>query len=175
MMPLGHTLTANAVAVRMKNVPQLAFAVFLTALCMHFFLLDVLPHIEPNLFGVDYLDPRHWTFYWTVVELLVSSLLTLRLFVRLPEHRTALVAGFIGAMGPDVLEALVKIFQIQELAWVSALHSQMHWLNHHLPKIWTVLLGTLTTLIACWIGVRSMPKPVPHRKSEEVPATAVVA
>ena len=144
MMLVSHAIVGTAIGAAAGN----PVAGFVIGVASHF-VLDATPHFDPGSFmppGDETYGPRE--YIWATADVL-ASVVALSLIALHHAHPTAIVAGSIGAMLPDIV--LNTPFwkewsrKIPGLDWVQEnIHKGWHWTVP--PQDW--LAGILTQIIA---------------------------
>jgi len=169
MVPSGHIFPSNVLATRTSRGPLF---IFTAAMLLHFVPLDAVPHIEPGSFAVGCLDMHHWTYWWTATDLAISSLITLGLFILLPDRRALIAAGYAGAILPDILGVgiMCRYPNLPVLKTLYVFHQWVHWWPQH-SNVYRVI-GTIATLAVWIVCYRLMPKLKPDEAIDDVEAVA---
>jgi hypothetical protein len=170
MLPSAHVLSAlactNKVTGRAYSIVWFPILVF----AGHFFPMDAVVHMEPGLFNANYLSPRSWGFWFILVDISWSTLAAWWLWQRRTSQRWLIAGGYMGALGPDLIQAVINKGILPNhpiLQAFSKLHNAAHWWKEYLPPEWIIPLGTATTLFvwaASYHFVFRHPEPKPVHK-----------
>ncbi|HUW24084.1 MAG TPA: hypothetical protein VMW04_00480 [Patescibacteria group bacterium] len=153
MLELAHALTGATLAIKIQN-PWLS----LPFSFLSHFLIDLLPHWNPNLKmtkkkeGLFYLPPK--TVILIVIDCLVGLFLSLFLTFRaLPDFNRALIiaAGTFLAILPDLAEAPYFFFgyKSQFVKHLIFFQKKLQWKASFLPGILFQIL--YVTLLLAWV------------------------
>jgi hypothetical protein len=153
-----HAVVGGAIASLMPGHPVLAFVV---GVASHY-AIDAIPHVDYPLYSISVRRsaPSAMTLNWLLVQDL--GLITLDACVGLaiviwlyasPGATTAVLAGAIGAMLPDPLQVVHKLYPREPLRSLQRFHAWMH-TKRRLG--WTLGVTSQLSFVALVIGLRAV-------------------
>jgi hypothetical protein len=148
----GHMLLGSVQVIQGKRAQWPTWLICVAILAAHV-LLDILPHLEPSMFGDgDYTSPHSLKFWWTMADIAIGGVFLLRFARQFPIYRGTFIMVFLATTGPDSLVAwIVRGLPGSEwLGWYNEFHTWLHWWK--ILPIWvTIPIGTLY-----WLGVSGL-------------------
>jgi len=151
-------LSSVAIASLMPGHPGLAFVV---GVASHF-AIDAIPHVDYPLYSITLRRgaPSVLTLNWLLVQDL--SLITLDVCLGLaivlwlyasPGATTAVLAGALGAMLPDPLRVLHKLYPREPLRSLQRFHGWMHTKRR---LSWSLGVSSQLLFVALVVGLRAI-------------------
>lgn len=165
MLPSAHILPAIAVAVKTKP-ERSVFWLPLMVILAHL-PFDLIPHIEPGLIvGDNYTSPSSLGFWWALWDIAISVMIAYRVACRLPRHGDLILLCLFAGLLPDLVQVWGKFSFLPQPSFLPAyahIHDGVHvWWKQGWPKLASVTVGTLTTVLLWFISIRTI-----HRKCME--------
>ena len=153
-----HAIVGGAIASLMPGHPALCFFV---GAASHF-AIDAIPHVDYPLHSISVRrsSPRALTLNWLLVQDL--GLITLDACVGLaivlwlyasPGATTAVVAGALGAMLPDPLQLLQKLYPREPLKSLQRFHS---WIHTKRRLKWPLGVSSQLSFVALVVALRAI-------------------
>ena len=153
-----HAIVGGAIASLMPGHPVLCFFV---GAASHF-AIDAIPHVDYPLHSISVRrsSPRALTLNWLLVQDL--GLITLDACVGLaivlwlyacPGATTAVVAGALGAMLPDPLQLLQKLYPREPLKSLQRFHS---WTHTKRKLKWPLGVSSQLSFVALVVALRAI-------------------
>jgi hypothetical protein len=153
-----HAVVGGAIASFMPGHPALAFAV---GAASHF-AIDAIPHVDYPLYSITVKRsaPSAMIFNWLLVQDLglialdacVGLALTLWLYAS-PGATTAVLAGALGAMLPDSLQFVQKLYPREPLRSLQRFHV---WIHTKRTLNWPLGVSSQLSFVALVIGLRAL-------------------
>lgn len=153
-----HAVVGGAIASFMPGHPALAFAV---GAASHF-AIDAIPHVDYPLYSITVKRsaPSAMIFNWLLVQDLglialdacVGLALTLWLYAS-PGATTAVLAGALGAMLPDPLQFVQKLYPREPLRSLQRFHV---WIHTKRRLNWPLGVSSQLSFVALVIGLRAI-------------------
>jgi len=142
MVTVVHLLTGAVIGAYLDAPP----AIFITAFFSHY-LLDMLPHVDPNTFNTDRLL-HTWTQRISLaVDIIVGILVTV-LLLATHQRWPLIIIGSIAALIPDL------VIPLENKRWFSPikdLHHLCHW-DHRYAQRWRWYIAGLAAPAVIGIG-----------------------
>ena len=158
MILSAHAIVGGTIASLMPGHPVLCFFV---GAASHF-AIDAIPHVDYPLHSISVRrsSPRALTLNWLLVQDL--GLITLDACVGLaivlwlyasPGATTAVVAGALGAMLPDPLQLLQKLYPREPLKSLQRFHS---WIHTKRRLKWPLGVSSQLSFVALVVALRAI-------------------
>src|SRR5271163_3474884 len=153
-----HAIVGGAIASFMPGHPVLAFVV---GAASHF-AIDAIPHVDYPLYSITVKRsaPSALTLNWLLVQYL--GLITLDACVGLaiviwlyasPGATTAVLAGALGAMLPDPLQLVSKLYPREPLRSLQRFHV---WIHTKRRLSWPLGVSSQLSFVALVVGLRAI-------------------
>jgi hypothetical protein len=153
-----HAVVGGAIASLMPGHPVLAFVI---GAASHF-AIDAIPHVDYPLHSITVKQsaPSAMTLNWLLVQDLglitldacVGLAIVLSLYAS-PEATTAVLAGALGAMLPDPLQILSKLYPREPLRSLQRFHS---WIHTKRRLGWRLGASSQFFFVALVVGLRAI-------------------
>jgi hypothetical protein len=153
-----HAIVGGAIATFMPGRPVLSFIV---GAASHF-AIDAIPHVDYPLHSISVRrsSPRAMTLNWLLVQDLglialdacVGLAIVLWLYAS-PGATTAVVAGALGAMLPDPLQLLQKLYPREPLKSLQRFHV---WIHTKRRLSWPLGVSSQFSFVALVVGLRAI-------------------
>jgi hypothetical protein len=153
-----HAVVGGAIASFMPSHPVLAFVIGIA----NHFAIDAIPHADYPLYSITVKRsaPSALTFNWLLVQDLgritldacVGLVIVIWLYAA-PGATTAVLAGALGAILPDPLQLLQKLYPREPLRSLQRFHG---WMYTKRRLRWQLAVTSQLSFVALVIGLRAM-------------------
>jgi hypothetical protein len=153
-----HAVVGGAIASLIPGHPVLAFVI---GAASHF-AIDAIPHVDYPLrsISVSRSAPSAITFNWVLLQdlalLAMDACVGLAIVIWLyasPGATTAVLAGALGAMLPDPLQLLSKLYPREPLRSLQRFHA---WIHTKRRLSWPLGVTAQLSFVALVVGVRAI-------------------
>jgi hypothetical protein len=183
MLATGHIVPAVTIAAQRDDPERITLTGVMSLVTLavinfmiHLVPLDLLPHTEPFVVGVKYLDLLSWTRWVLLADLIVAIAYAGLRFITIPKIRWRIIAACTGAALPDIFQ-LCFVKESRYFWWLSPidyLHDKMHWWHTLSPDLY-IILGAICSFSVCVASLMLMPKQNAETEvaqEEPIPAVA---
>ena len=153
-----HAVVGGAIASLMPGHPVLAFVI---GVASHF-AIDAIPHVDYPLYSITVRRsaPSALTLNWLLVQdlslIALDACLGLAIVLWLyasPGATTAVLAGALGAMLPDPLRVLHKLYPREPLRSLQRFHG---WMHTQQRLSWPLGVSSQLSFVALVVGLRAI-------------------